>query len=146
MGSAILSGVSGADPGLYGTPGDVAAEVALVRTLFDAFARRDIDGMLQHVADDCELEAPGTAERVGRREPYRGIDGLRQFFADADRVWEELTLFADDIRAAADGVVVFGHVEARHAGEVLRRRAVWLWELHDGKAVRVRVNDLGELA
>lgn len=117
-----------------------------MRAIYDAFARRDIEGMLQHVAEDCEMDVPGTQELSGRTEPYRGPEGVREYFADAQRVWAELTLYAEDIRAAADGVVVFGHVEGLHDGERLARRVVWVWELRDGKAVRVRANDLGELA
>lgn len=101
--------------------------------------------MLQHVADDCTLEVPGTAELTGRTEPYRGPDGIRQYFADAGTVWTRLTLIADDIRAAADGVVVFGHVEGCHGGREVRRRVIWVWQLRDGKAVRVSANDLGDL-
>ena len=141
----MLPVVAGAEPGLYGTPGDVQAEVATVRAIYDAFARRDIEAMLPHVADDCELDLPGTAERAGRTEPYRGPEGVRQYFADAERVWSELTLTADDIRAASGGVVVFGHVEGRHGGEDLRRRVVWLWQLRSGKAVRVSANEIGDL-
>ena len=121
------------------------AEVATVRAIYEAFARRDVEGMLHHVDPDCEVDLPGTAERAGRMEPYRGPDGVRQYFADAARVWDELTLFAEDIRAASEGVVVFGHVEGLHRGQLVRRRVVWLWHLREGKAVRVRANDLGEL-
>jgi ketosteroid isomerase-like protein len=137
--------VSPAEPGLYGTPGEVDAEVATVRAIYAAFARRDIEGMLRHVADDCEIDLPGTAERAGRLAPYRGPDGVRQYFADAQRIWSELTLYADDIRAASGGVVVFGHVEGRHGGEVLRTRVIWTWHLRAGKAVRVSANELGDL-
>jgi len=122
----------------------VHAEVATVRAIYDAFARRDIEGMLQHVAEDCEMDVP-TQAMAGRTEPYRGPDGVRQYFADSERVWAELTLYAEDIRAAADGVVVFGHVEGLHRGERMARRVVWVWELRDGKAVRVRANDLGDV-
>jgi ketosteroid isomerase-like protein len=123
----------------------VDAEVATVRAIYDAFARRDVEGALEHIAADCELEVPGTARLTGRAEPYIGPDGVRQYFADAERVWTELTLYADDIRAAGNGVVVFGHIEAKAGGESLRRRVIWLWHLRDGLAVRVTVNDLGEL-
>ena len=145
MGVQSFARVSPAEPGQYGTPGQVDAEVALVRAIYAAFARRDIEGMLQHVAEDCVLDLPGTAERVGRSAPYRGPEGVREYFADAQRVWTELTLHADDIRAAADGVVVFGHVEALHGDELLRTRVIWLWELRAGKAVRVSANQLGEV-
>jgi ketosteroid isomerase-like protein len=143
---ASFAHVTPADPGLYGTPGEVEAEVATVRAIYDAFSRRDVEGMLEHVADDCVIDLPGTAERAGRSEPYRGPDGVRQYFADAALVWNELTLYAEDIRAASDGVVVFGHIEGEHHGEAVRRRVIWLWQLRSGKAMRVSANDLGPLA
>jgi ketosteroid isomerase-like protein len=119
--------------------------VATVRAIYDAFARRDVESALEHVAADCELEVPGTAQLIGRAEPYVGPAGVRQYFADAERVWTELTLHADDIRATANGVVVFGHIEAQARGETRRRRVVWLWQMRDGKAVRVTANELGDL-
>jgi ketosteroid isomerase-like protein len=138
--------VAGGEPGGYGTPGRVDDEVATVRAIYDAFARRDVEAALEHVAVDCELEVPGTARLTGRTEPYVGPEGVRQYFADAERVWTDLTLHADDIRAAANGVVVFGHIEGQADGESLRRRVVWLWQLRDGMAARVTANDLGDLA
>ena len=143
---ASFARVSPADPGLYGTPGEVDAEVAVVRAIYDAFSRRDVEGMVQYVSDDCVVDLPGTYERAGRTEPYRGPEGVRAYFADAARVWDDLSLEADDIRAASDGVVVFGHVEGLHQGEAVRRRIVWLWQLRQGKAVRVTANDLGDYA
>jgi ketosteroid isomerase-like protein len=142
---ASFGRVTPADPGLYGTPGEVDVEVATVRAIYEAFSRRDVEGMLQHVADDCVVDLPGTAERAGRDAPYRGPDGVRQYFADAERIWLELTLYAEDIRAASGGVVVFGHIEGVHQGQLVRRRVVWLWQLRDGKAIHVSANDLGEL-
>jgi ketosteroid isomerase-like protein len=137
--------VTDVGPGAYGTPGRVEAEVATVRAIYDAFARRDLDGMLVYIADDCEMHVPGTAQLTGQEAPYRGPDGVRQYFADAGRVWAELRLHAEDIRAAAGGVAVFGHVEGVHADATVRRRVLWIWQLRDGKAVHVRANDLGPL-
>jgi ketosteroid isomerase-like protein len=137
--------VAGLEPGDYGTPGRVEEEVATVRAIYDAFARRDLEAMIGHIAPDCQLEVPGTASRAGRTGPYLGPEGIRQYFADAERVWTELTLVADDVRAASNGVAVFGHVEGQSGGQVIRRRVVWLWQLRDGKAVRVTANDLGDL-
>jgi ketosteroid isomerase-like protein len=143
---ASFGRVTPADPGLYGTPGEVDVEVSTVRAIYDAFGRRDIEGMLDHVAEDCIIDLPGTSERAGRGgEPYRGPEGVRQYFEDAARVWSELTLHAEDIRAASEGVVVFGHVEGQREGEVLRRRVIWTWQIRAGKAVRVTANDLGSL-
>jgi ketosteroid isomerase-like protein len=114
-----------------------------VRAIYAAFARRDLEGALAHVADDLSFEPSGTARLTGRSEPYRGPAGLREYFADAGRVWDELTLHADDIRAARGSVVVFGRAEGRVDGEPVRRRVVWTWRLRDGKAVWMRANDVG---
>lgn len=138
--------MAGVEPGLYGTPGRVEREVETVRAIYAAFERRDVEGMLRYVADDCELDVPGTAEAVGRTGPYVGPSGVREYFADAERAWSALTLHADDIRAATGGVAVFGHVEAERGDEVVRRRVLWVWQLREGKAVRVRANDLGPMA
>jgi ketosteroid isomerase-like protein len=136
--------VTEAEPGLYGTPGRVDQEVATVRAIYDAFARRDVEAALEWVADDCEFDLPGTAGLAGRTAPYRGPQGVREYFADAALYWTELTLYADDIRASAGGVVVFGHVEGNVSDQLVRRRVLWVWHVRDGKAVRVRANDLGD--
>lgn len=128
----------------YGVPGDVAAEVATVQAIYDAFARRDLEGAMPHFSDDVELSLPQTAGRAGRDGPYRGHAGVRAYFGDLNRIWSELTLHADDIRAITGGVVVFGSIRGRVGDEEVRRQAVWSWKLRDGLAVSVRVNDLGD--
>ena len=115
-----------------------------MRGIYDAFARRDVEAALELMSDDVEFVPQVTAAMAGRAEPYRGHDGIRQYFADAERLWEELTLTATDIRAAAGSVIVFGHVEGRTGGELRRRRAIWTWQVRDGRAVALRVTDLGE--
>jgi ketosteroid isomerase-like protein len=140
----ILFEVAGVEPGLYGTPGEVDREVETVRAIYAAFARRDVEAAIAHVAEDCHFDLPATASVVGRSDPYRGPEGVRQYFRDAARVWTELTLHADDVRATASGVVVFGHVEGRQGSQPVLRRVLWTWQVRDGKAVSVRANDLGE--
>src|SRR4051794_7866992 len=135
-----------ADPGFtYGTPAGARAEVDAVRALYDAFARGDLDAMLEHVSDDFELLPTGTARLVGRATPYVGRAGVREYFQDASRVWSEFELSADDIRAVAGSVVVFGRVRGIPAGETepVERRVLWTWRLRGGKVVFVGVNDLG---
>ena len=127
----------------YGNPGAADADVATVRAIYAAFARRDLEGALIHDAPDVVFEPSGTARLTGRTEPYRGHDGLREYFADAGRVWDELTLHAEDVRAARGSVVVFGRAEGRVAGELVRRRVVWTWRLRGGLAVWMRANDVG---
>ena len=129
----------------YGAPSNAAAEIAVVRALYEAFARRDIEAAAPYLAPEFELLPVGTAERTGRTEPYRGTDGLRAYLADVGRVWESLELTADDVRAVAGSVIVFGTVRGVPAGttDVVERRLLWTWRLRDGLAVSLRVNDVG---
>src|SRR4051794_31579650 len=129
----------------YGAPSGAAAEIAVVRAIYDAFARRDVEAALPYIDESFEVLPVGTARRVGRTEPYRGPQGVRRYLEDAGKVWDELTLHADDIRAVAGSVVVFGHVRGLETGtrEQVERRVLWTWKLRDGRAVSLRVNDFG---
>lgn len=132
-------------PEYYGNPAGVTHDVEVVRTLYAAFAARDLDAALPLVSPDAELHAEATARIAGRTGPYRGHDGLREYFDDVDRVWDELTLFADDIRVVPGFVVVLGHVAFSRGGQPMRRAVVWTWRVRDGAATYVRVADMGEL-
>ena len=60
---------------------------------------------------------------------------MRDYFGDVERVWDELTLHADDFRALPGSVVVMGHVCGRRGDEEIRRNVLWTWRLRDGQAV-----------
>ena len=126
----------------YGMVDDAVPDAVIVQTIYDAFARRDLDAALEHVAADAEFAIPVTARVMGRSTPYIGHEGVRQYFADADAVWDDFEIRADDIRATPGAVVVFGHVRGRIGAERIRRDIVWTWRLEDGLAVSLRVNDL----
>lgn len=130
-------------PEYYGNPAGVTEDVDVVRAIYAAFAARDLEAALAHLAEDCELVLEGTARIAGRTAPYRGRAGMRAYFDDVARVWDELTLHADDFRALPGSVVVMGHVCGRRGDEEIRRNVLWTWRLRDGQAVGVRVSDLG---
>jgi limonene-1,2-epoxide hydrolase len=58
--------------GRYGNPSARQAEIAVVRAIYAAFARRDVEAALEHLADDVEFVPAGTASLVGRSAPYIG--------------------------------------------------------------------------
>jgi ketosteroid isomerase-like protein len=133
-------------PDYYGNPAGVTSDIDVVRAIYAAFAARDIEAAIGRLSADCQLHLRGTAALIGRTEPYRGHDGMREYFADVQHTWEDLVLFADDFRAIPGAVVVMGHVEGKVGGEPIRRTAVWTWKVKDGKATEVRVADTGPAA
>ena len=132
-------------PEYYGNPAGLTDDLEVVKAIYAAFARRDLDGALSYLAPDCELHAAGTAQAAGHELPYRGHDGVRRYFADVAAVWDELVLHAEDYRAVPGSVIVLGHVSAVRGGAPMRRAIVWTWRLRDGLATSVRVSDMGEL-
>src|SRR4051794_14695735 len=100
-------------PDYYGNPAGLSAHADAVRAIYAAFARRDVDAALAHIAPESELHLRGTADASGREEPYRGHQGVRDYFTDVDGVWDELQLHAEDFRMLPGVVIVLGHVVAR---------------------------------
>jgi ketosteroid isomerase-like protein len=129
----------------YGNRDRMSEQIATVTAIYDAFARRDVEAALVHCAPDVVLVPSGTNEVSGRTEPYVGHAGVREYFAAAEEVWSELTLYAEDIRAAATGVVVFGRAEGRAGDQRVRVRVMWTWVVRDGLAESMRVSVLGDV-
>jgi diguanylate cyclase (GGDEF)-like protein/PAS domain S-box-containing protein len=127
----------------YGRGAGADSAIDTVRRIYAAFARQDLSAALEHAAEDMELVPSGTSAMLGRTEPYRGHEGVRQYFADAAALWEELEISAQDFRATAGGVIVFGKVEGIVDRERISRQVVWVWQVTDGKATSMRVSDVG---
>ncbi|MCW3011595.1 MAG: hypothetical protein JWO90_1999 [Solirubrobacterales bacterium] len=110
---------------------------AVVREFFAAFADRDPERMRSVVHPACRFWPQGTAEAVGRSEPYVGHEGMLAFFEDAARAWDVLDLQATDARVAGTGVVCFGVAVGRLRGnpEELRIPVIWVFRLQDGAVV-----------
>ena len=97
-----------------------------------------MEGVLALVAPDVEFR-PMTSEVVGRTEPYRGHDGMRTYFADAARVWEELRLTPQEFREVGDVVLVIGRVSAHSPSRTIVGSTGWIFRLRDGRVVQGRV-------
>ncbi len=110
-------------------------DVDVVRCMFEAFAARDVERVLSFADPEVTFRAGATAELAGRSEPYRGHDGIRLYFQDVARIWEELRVEPLDFRAVAGSVVIFGRAEGRAGGREIRTGAIWTWRLRDGLIV-----------
>src|SRR3954454_8963617 len=125
-----------------GTPAarqPVAQNAEIVRKVFAAFSRRDLDALLAF----CDPEivfVPPTGRLAGRDEPYRGHDGMRTYLADVARVWQELRSEPEEyVEIDDDRVLCTGRVYAWGIGRVIDAPAGWVWRLRDGLVVEGRV-------
>ena len=116
----------------------IATDIEVVKATFAAFAARDLDAVLALAAPDIEFSAV-TGEHAGRTDPYRGHDGLRQYFRDVASVWEELRLTPREFRAHGDLVLVTGKVAAGSRSRTVSGSTGWIWRVRDGKVTYVRV-------
>jgi PAS domain S-box-containing protein len=103
-----------------------------VRSFLDVFASRDVDLALTWAHPEIEIRMFGTSEQTGQREPYRGHEGVRAYFADVAAVWETLELEPITFRQVDDAVIVFGNAHARSATSEVREAALWVWKFRDG--------------
>lgn len=110
---------------------------SVVRELFAAFAQRDAAALEPYVDPECRFWPQGTAEAVGRTEPYVGPEGLAVFFADASSAWDSLEVQATDVRTAGSGVVCFGVAIGRLRGQAEEQRipVIWVFRLRGDRVV-----------
>ncbi|MBJ7329287.1 MAG: aldo/keto reductase [Solirubrobacteraceae bacterium] len=114
-----------------------------VRTLFAAFARRDVDAILPFVTEDVELDVQRTGGLSGRHEPYAGHQGVRDYLADIGRVWDHLEINPDEVTVAEDHILVRGHIIGKLGAEEMRVGGVWRWTLREGRVAAITLVQIG---
>jgi ketosteroid isomerase-like protein len=116
----------------------IATDTEVVKATFAAFAARDLQAVLALSDPDIELTAV-TGAHAGRTDPYRGHDGMRQYFRDVAAVWEELRLTPREFREDGDLILVTGKVSARSRSRTVTGSTGWIWRVRNGKIMFVRV-------
>ena len=113
--------------------------VEIVRESFDAIGRGDLDALLELYDSDIKFE-PLTGTRV-ETGGYRGHQGVRQYFEEADEVWDEVRPVAGEITTTGDEVVVFGHCSIRGKASEIETDSPcsWVITVREGKITRHRV-------
>ena len=114
------------------------SDIDVVRAVFEAFTERDVEGVLAHSHPDIEFSAV-TGDHAGHTEPYRGHDGIRQYFRDVSAVWDELRVVPDDYRESGDTILVTGRVSARSPARIVAGSTGWIWRVRDGLVTYARV-------
>lgn len=132
-----------AAPGQLGrnSPGravDDAYEALLAR-LFHAFNQRDAVSMVSLCAPEMEFFTV-TGGEAGHDAPYRGPDGLREYLADVERIWEALLITLGGVERRGSRLLASGRVYVRSRELGIRDMPVaWIWDVRDGLFVRGEV-------
>jgi ketosteroid isomerase-like protein len=110
----------------------------LVRRAYAAFAVRDFEALSAIADPDFELD---LTDRVLNPATYRGEQGLRQFFAEVDELWESMDMKVDRLVERDEEVLALLAVDikGRGSGLVLEDRIAQIWTAREGKLVRMRV-------
>jgi ketosteroid isomerase-like protein len=112
----------------------------LIERLYEAFNRRDPEGIVAVCDERMEFFPIATAEAVGRIDPYCGPEGLREYLADAAKVWEELLITPSQLEQHEGRLLVRGRVYARSRELGIRDMPLaWIWQVRDGRFVRGEV-------
>jgi ketosteroid isomerase-like protein len=114
------------------------SNVELVQALFDGYAARGIEGVLDVVHEDVVIEIPGDLS--AEPDDYHGHDGVRRYF-------EGFTGMIDDVRydpleLIPRGERVIAHIVLRGRGASsgldAALEAAVVHEFRDSKIVRMR--------
>jgi ketosteroid isomerase-like protein len=117
--------------------------VELVRTLTEAWQRRDQERTLDFVDPDVEWDATGIAEKIpDLAEVYYGHDGVRTYWRRWLSAWRDLQFEIQDVLDAGDEVVMLVCNQrqwGRHSGIELEFPPYGaVFTIRSGKITRVR--------
>jgi uncharacterized protein len=112
----------------------MGANADAVREAWEAFGRGDLDGATATTDDAAEINLPETLPWGGT---YRGPDGFKDMIGRFMAELEEFHPEPQGFLEAGDHVVVpVGGTARTKSGNEFPVRALWLYELRDGRLVR----------
>jgi ketosteroid isomerase-like protein len=116
----------------------VATIADAVRRAYEALAVRDFETLSKLAVPDFELD---LTDRVLNPATYRGEEGLRQFLAEVDELWEFMDMKIERLVERDDEVLalLLVDIKGRGSGLPLQDRIAQRWTARDGKFVRMRV-------
>jgi ketosteroid isomerase-like protein len=114
-----------------------SSNLEIVERGFEAFNAEGIDGILPLIHPDFEATTP--PDLATEPDTYRGHEGVRRWFSSFDEVMDEIRWDARGFREAGDLVLVEFTLRARGrtTGLDFGQEAVMVWQLRDGKAIRL---------
>ena len=113
--------------------------VELVRRQIEALDRRDLDGVMNNVAEDGVLE--------GRVDEVEGRAAIRRFLEDWFRAWEELDFELEEVSDLGGGVVFAVVIQdGRPVGADgrVRQREGWVYLWVGGSVARLTTSEVDQ--
>ena len=116
-----------------------AENVLVVRSVYDNFARGDIDSVLGVLAPDVQW-VEGAQEFLPHRGVHRSpAEVAGHVFGMVMERFAEFAVIPDQFYDAGDVIVVEGHAVGRtKKGVQLDAPAVWVWTVREGMVTRNR--------
>jgi ketosteroid isomerase-like protein len=105
---------------------------SIVRELWAAFNRRQVDRMLELIRDDCEWRP-----YLGSKDLYVGPEGVRDYYNEVFGSATSATALEYAFREFGELVAVSGSLNVVEAtGAIAQRQVHWLFWVRDGRVVR----------
>jgi ketosteroid isomerase-like protein len=113
--------------------------VAIVRAIWDAVNRGDIDGAFEYAPDD--FIADWSSSEAPESGVYHGREAVKGRFERTMEVWAEMEYFETEIIDADEHVLRVGGVRARGrgSGAEVTAQGAQVWTFRDGTPVSVRL-------
>jgi uncharacterized protein len=121
------------------------SNVEIVKQGYEALAGGGFEDWLPFFDPDFEMVTP--AALASEPGTYRGHDGVRRWWQEFYEAMEDVWLEPHDFHEVGELVVVpfTIHARGRSTGLMTEQRAVQIWHLRDGRAIRLELfGELGE--
>lgn len=110
----------------------------ILRRGYEAFGNGDLEGAMEHFADDMRWEGP-NADGLPDSGAFDGRDEIAQMFQRVVEVYgQDLKVAPDEMIEEGDTVVVLGHLEASPGGNHFKIPYAHVWRFEGGQAKRAQ--------
>jgi ketosteroid isomerase-like protein len=118
----------------------------LVRQGFEAMREGDVEALLPFIHPDFEATTPPAL--AAEPDTYRGAEGIRRYFESFYEAMDRVAFEPADFIPIGERVVVPVTLRARGrtTGIETAQDVVLIWDLKDGKAIRIEVHATLEAA
>jgi len=115
--------------------------IDMVRRGYEAFNRGDVEGALEFLHPEIEWHTyivPGPGGGL-----YRGHEGVRELWADAQRIFGDFRNVPEEVFEAGEYVIAYVSVEGvgARSGAAVQARIAHLYAFRDGLVAAVRSFD-----